>query len=193
MGGEVLERVENFKYLGIYLDQHLSFAEHINWVYKKGSMKMGAISKIRKVLDQSTALSLYKSLVLPQLDYCDIVYMSATKENLNRLQMLQNSACRTILLATNDAHIDDMHNTLGLLTLQHRRDLHMSFACHKSVYFNGFSSLSSFYVPVLQVHGRHTRYADSNKMVVPRAKTNLGQKAFSIRGPNHWNSIPHGL
>ena len=150
MGGEILERVENFKYLGIVLDQHLTFSEHINKLYQKCSMKMGAIRKIRKSLDQTTALSLYKSLILSNIDYCDIVYNSSTLENLNRLQLLQNSACRTILLAPYDTHVSEMHRTLGLLPLDKRRFLHMSFDCHKSVYFNGKSSLSGFYVPVLQ-------------------------------------------
>ncbi len=134
MGGETLERVEHIRYLGVVLDQHLTFTEHFSWVYKKSSMEMGAIRKIRKTLDQSTALSLYKSLVLPHIDYCDIVYDCSTHENLNRLQIFQNCVCRTILLVDFDTHIDDMHQTLGLLILKQRRFVHLSVACHKSVY-----------------------------------------------------------
>ncbi len=193
MGGELLERVESFKYLGVKLDQHLTFQDHIDWVYRKSSMKLGAIRKIRKNLTQPIALSLYKSLVLPHLDYCDIVFDCASKEHLNRLQIFQNSACRTILLADSDTHISDMHNQLGLLYLQNRRDLHLAVTCHKSIYFNGLSSLSEFYIPVVSVTGRSTRQTDTVCMRVPRMRTKIGQQAISYRGPKHWNRLPADL
>ena len=143
---------------------------------------MGAIRKIRKNLDQSTALSLYKCLVLPHIDHCDIKYDSASQKNLQKLQLLQNCPCRAILLANFDTHIVDMHQSLNLLMLKQCRNLHMSVTCHKSVYFSGESSLLNFYVAVLQVHGRNTRYADSNKMQIPRTHTDIGQKGlFSPR------------
>ena len=193
IGGEKIERVEYFKYLGIYLDQYMNFEKHIDWLYSKASMKIGAISKIRRNLDQGTALMLYKSMVLPHFDYCDVVYCCSTKANLNRLQMLQNNACRTILLAPFDTHISDMHQDLSLLTLQNRRDLHMCVSCHKSIYFDGKSCLSGFYVPVTAVTGRSTRAADTLVMKVPRMRTKLGQRAISYRGPKFWNSIPREL
>ncbi len=30
-------------------------------------------------------------------------------------------------------------------------------------------------------------------MKVPKSRTNFGKRAFSIRGPTHWNSIPKEL
>ena len=193
MGGELLERVETFKYLGVKLDQHLTFQDHIDWVYRKSSMKLGAIRKICKNLTQPIALSLYKSLVLPHLDYCDIVFDCANQESLSRLQILQNSACRTILLADAESHVQDMHNALGLLSLQNRRDLHLAFSCHKSIYFNGLSSLSQYYVPVVSITGQSTRQTDTVCMRVPRMRTKIGQQAISYRGPKHWNRIPPEL
>ena len=47
MGGETIERVENFKYLGVYLDESMTFQTYIDWLYKKASMKIGALGKIR--------------------------------------------------------------------------------------------------------------------------------------------------
>ncbi len=160
MGGEVLEMVESYKYLGILLDQHLNFGEHISPVYKKSSMKLGAIRTIRRNLDQSRALSLYTSLVLPHIDYCDIIYSCSTQENLNKLQLFQNCACRTTLLADRETHIRHIHTRLNLLYLNQRRDPHLAVSCHKSIYFKGLSSLSSFiflsYVLLDIQHGMQT-------------------------------------
>ena len=112
-----LERVNLFKYLGVYLDSCLTFDDHIDWAFKKSSMKLGAIRKIRHNLDRATTLLLYKSLVLPLIDYCDIVYGATAKDKLQKLQLVQNNACRNILLADMDTHVASMHLELQLLTL----------------------------------------------------------------------------
>ena len=150
-------------------------------------MKLGALHKIRNNLNQGTALSLYKSLVLPHFDYCDTVYTCSALVNLNKLQLSQNAACRTILLADFDEHIHVLHKRLGLLYLDDRRDLHLTCLCHKSVYFNDLSSLSNFFVPVVPVVGRYTRACDMVKLRIPHMCT---KKAFRFRGPKMWNSLP---
>ena len=59
--GEIIERVQCFKYLGMWLDDCLSFDQHIDNLYRKTCSKLGAIKKARMCLDQDVALSLYKS------------------------------------------------------------------------------------------------------------------------------------
>ena len=117
MNGDSIERVENFKYLGIYLDETLSFDKHISYMYNKACSNLGAIHKLRQNVDQLTGLRLYKSLVILHFDYCDSVYMTAKKEISNRLQLVQNSVCRANLLANREIHIAEMHMDLGLLYL----------------------------------------------------------------------------
>ena len=65
LGTEPIERVEVFKYLGMLLDENLSFDQHIQKLYSKTCSKIGMIKKIRLNIDCSLALTLYKSLVLP--------------------------------------------------------------------------------------------------------------------------------
>ena len=60
---------------------------------------------------------LYKSLVLPHLDYCDLIYMCTTEDNLQRLQYIQNCACQIILRADNYTSILQLHQELKLPTL----------------------------------------------------------------------------
>ena len=79
---------------------------------------------------------------------------------------------------------------LLLLLLQNRRDLHMCVSCHKSIFFQGKSILSGFYVPVIAVTGRNTRFANTMSMKVPKTRTKMGQNAISYRGPKFWNSLP---
>ena len=193
INGDQIERVDNFKYLGVYLDETLSFDKHISYIHNKACSKLGAIRKLRLNVDQSTALRLYKSLVLPHFDYCDSVYMTASNEILNKLQLVQNSACRTILLAHRETHISDMHVDLGLLYLNERRDLHFSFLLHKNIHNEHDTGLSGNLIKCNTVAVRHTRGSTGNNVTVPRMRTNMGQKSFSYRGPVFWNLLPEGL
>ena len=106
------------KYLGVILDDHLTFDEHITYIVNKASKKLGVLRRAREFLNRSTKILLYKSLVLPHLDYCDLVYMCTKEENLQRLQQIQNCACRAILKADIYASISEMHQHLQLPTLK---------------------------------------------------------------------------
>ena len=49
INGDVIERVNEFKYLGVILDDMLTFDAHIAYIHNKASKKMGAIKKVRDV------------------------------------------------------------------------------------------------------------------------------------------------
>ncbi len=193
MSGVQLERVKVFKYLGLWLDEGLTFDHHVTKTYNKVCQKLGAIRKVRNCLGQSMALRLYKSLVIPHFDYCSSVYMCANKETLQRLQLVQNIGCRTILKAGRRTPIVDMHRQLGLMPLDERRDIQLSQLCHKNVFPKETQCLSKYFVPARIVGGRRTRAVSSNNMIVPRLKTEKGKHAIAYRGPNHWNHMDNSL
>ena len=62
-----LERVDKFKYLGVLLDNTLSWKPHIEYIGNKLSSRLGipCRSQARKVLPKPTCQMLYNTLVLP--------------------------------------------------------------------------------------------------------------------------------
>ena len=55
ISGEAIERIKVFKYLGLWLDESLTFDFHINKVYNKICQRLGAIHKVRNCMGQSLA------------------------------------------------------------------------------------------------------------------------------------------
>ena len=188
--GEEIEQVEVMKYLGVMLDNNLNFSAHIEHLGKKATQKLGAIAKVRKCINRSTTLMLYKSMVLPHFDYCDVVYMNTSIQNLNRLQSIQNSACRIILLADKETRISDMHRDLKLEMLSTRRQIHLNTFNHKNVYVETETTISSMYIPLSRISNRNTRQGTTMCMRVPAVRTCVGQKAISYIGPCSWNQLP---
>ena len=64
-----VKQVEVTKFLGVLVDQHLSWKSHISYVTKKISKTIGIISKSSFYLSQKSLLSLYYTLVYPYLNY----------------------------------------------------------------------------------------------------------------------------
>ena len=186
LNGEPVECVENFKYLGIILDQQLHFHSHIEHIVNKVTNKLGLLYKTRTLFDEKTALMLYKALITPHLDYGCLLYEIAPEYQLKRLQVIQNAAARLILSAQPDTPIYQLHERLHLDTLATRRSKTMVKVTYSCLHDKEPHYLYDKLKPVNH-GGRHTRACESGLLQVPRTKSNYGKMAFAFRGPVQWN------
>ncbi len=193
LDGNDIEHVSTYKYLGLLLDDKLSMELHISKLCSKTKMKLGMLGRIRTFISKSTAITLYKSLLLPVIEYGDLIYGIANATNLERLQKLQNSAMRIILLAPKTTHINAMLTELNFLNLSERRMFHLATLLFKCVNNMAPSYLCNLLEKVDDIHGRDTRASTRNDLVVQRSRIAVGDKAFQHRGPLCWNSIPSDI
>ena len=98
-----IERVKETVFLGVILDEHLSWKPHILSVSRKISKSIGIIYKSSFCLPKSSLCSLYYSLVYPYLIYCVSVWGSTYQSNLNRTIVLQKKIIRIISKVSFDA------------------------------------------------------------------------------------------
>ena len=63
-----------FVYLGISLDQTLLLKPHMASVSKRTGYKIRQLHKIRDEVDRGIALSMYKTCILPTLEYCSFLF-----------------------------------------------------------------------------------------------------------------------
>nr|XP_049573449.1 uncharacterized protein LOC125966909 [Syngnathus scovelli] len=94
--GTEIERVQENKFLGVIIDDRLSWKPHIKNVKSKISRSMAVIYKAKELLDYHSLRTLYCSLVLPYLHYCAEVWGNTYKTSLQPLIILQKRAIRTI-------------------------------------------------------------------------------------------------
>lgn len=125
LNNEGIVFVEDYNYLGIWLNSQLSFNKHVNGIISNVSFRLKKLARIRNCLSKKTSVLLYKSMILPIFDYGDIFYThSANKALFNKLQTLQNSAIRTICKLDKRSNTETDEADLGLLRLDKRRLLH---------------------------------------------------------------------
>ena len=94
----ILERKDSFTYLGVTIQENLSWSDHIEILSRKISQRLSLLRCIRHLLPLHARLTIYNSLILPLFDYSDIAW--GNKNNIvhmDHLQILQNNAARIIL------------------------------------------------------------------------------------------------
>ena len=79
------------------LDQHLTFDNHAKYTIDRVSAKVYQLKKIRKFLTKKAALLIYKNMILPLMEYGETYMISATQDNRNNLQKLQNMVLKCAL------------------------------------------------------------------------------------------------
>lgn len=94
LGGEVVEIVPEYTYLGFVLDENLSFISHINGLIRASTVKVFTLLKIRRFRNCDTAVTIFKSFILPKLEYGDVFYCGVTKKCLHCIQIIMNKALR---------------------------------------------------------------------------------------------------
>ena len=121
-GGEEIEWISEFKYLGVTITSNLSFAKHINNISLKVSQITGTFTCLRTIVPRNILIKLYYALVFPHLSGHVIVWGSAPPTHLKRLTVRVNNLLRVILGVTWEngrptMGTDDMYRELGLLRL----------------------------------------------------------------------------
>ena len=78
---EVVQRVNKAKFLGVIVDQHLNWKDHISMTSQKISMSCGIKYRIRNTLDIKSKRLIYYSLIHSYLTYCVKVWSSIYRTN----------------------------------------------------------------------------------------------------------------
>ena len=99
-----LKRVNVVKFLGIYIDENLTWKYHIDHVCNTISKSIGVIARSHFVLSTKTKLSLYYSLIYPYINYCNIIWSSTYVTSLNRIWLLQKRIVRVMTNSDYCAH-----------------------------------------------------------------------------------------
>ena len=90
IGKKYIKRVKFVKFLGLLLDEHLSWKYHLSELSKKLARTCGTFFKIRNLLPLDVLFCLYNALFLPFLQYGLIVWGQTYASYIDPIFKLQN-------------------------------------------------------------------------------------------------------
>lgn len=109
--GEQIKQVKLYKYLGILIDDQLSFKFHINKLVQKLKLKIGFYFRNKACFSWKTRRRLVAATFLPALDYGDLLYRNAPDKCLSLLDTVYHNALRFVTGCKASVH----HCTLALI------------------------------------------------------------------------------
>ena len=65
-----IDRVNDFKFLGLIISSNLKWNKHINHISIKVSKVIGIMFRLRTILPSDVLQTLYNSLIMPHFHYC---------------------------------------------------------------------------------------------------------------------------
>ena len=109
MGNVELKRVDSVKYLGVILDEKVTWSNQIDDLSKRLSSAAGIFSKLRYYLDIKTMIQMYYSLFNSKLQNGILCWSSAASSKISKLQILQNKAIRYMNKAPRYFRLDNYY------------------------------------------------------------------------------------
>ena len=128
--GQQLYPVSSVKDLGVILDSGLTFNNHISSLSSSLLLSLCQISRIHHLLSKEVLYIMINSIVLSKLFYCSVVWSGTYKQNIHKLQLLQNFAARILTDTRKYDHISPVLKALGWLTIEEQlrlRDVTMMY------------------------------------------------------------------
>ncbi len=189
--GKTLIPVTEVKDLGITLDSYLNYNEHIQALSSSCLSKLGQISRVKHIFDESTLAKIIDTLVISKINYCASVWSNTSDMNIKKIQLIQNCAARLITGLSKYDHISSTLDSLNWLPMKEHllyRDTILTFKC-----INGLapSYLCDRFEKRNEIHDRDTR--NNKKLQIPQYRTTCGQRTFKYRATKIWNALDEQL
>ena len=106
------------KLLGVIIDNKLSWKDHISFVCREVARGIGVLIKARKVLRSESLKCLYYSFIYHYMIYCNQVWGSAYKTNIEPLFILQKRDVSIILGVHPRSPSEPLFTTLKFLNCE---------------------------------------------------------------------------
>src|SRR5271156_1438740 len=91
---DVLQSVSFTKFLGVFIDNKLTWNKHIDFVANKIAKSIGAINRVKYIVPPSVLQSLYYTMIYQHLIYCIVVWGSTCHTSLHKLEIMQKGIVR---------------------------------------------------------------------------------------------------
>ena len=179
------------KDLGIYIDQSLTYNDHVTKNASNCLHKLIQISRIKHLLDRKTLILLMNCFVFSKLLYCSTVWSNTSRSNIKKLQLVQNFAARIVLGLRKFDHISQGIRSLNWLSVCDRLYLNDAIMIFKCIYNLVPRYLAEKFIFRSQTNIRNTR--QSNHLNILRCRLATGQRSFSYRGAKLWNNLSDDL
>ena len=178
-----IEKVTNISFLGITLNQDLSWKPHMLNILNKIRRNFGVIMKIKQYLNTSNLICLYYAMIESNLRYCAPVWQNGNEGLIKKMQKVCNKYTRILNISDEKCK----HNPLSVENLGILETGIFMFKMH-----NGLlpKCLSTLYQYINSIHNKQTRLNNHLGLYTPFFSKSITQHSIQFVGTKLWNNLP---
>ena len=165
----------------VYIYKDILINSISKYYIKKAGHKVYMLSRARQYVNTNTALTIFKSMILPYIEYGNIFYGTCNEIYKHKLQVIQNNALKIALNKNNLYSTVDLHIEAKILPCKYRGLMMLQKITFNEVKEN-----------VALVHKKdiRTRAHDGILLYAPLPKTELFTKSNCYNKPVIWKNLP---
>ena len=172
-----MKQVNSTRYLGVLIDNTLSWSLHICNVVSRVRFRLSSIFRYG-VLPPAILCLLYSAFVLPLFDYCDVVWCPTTAKLTSMIERVHSNFVKKLPLS---------FCSNFSFSMTERCRFHTAVQIFKSLHQSSPSYLHNIFHYSKDITGHVGR--NINRLFVPRIRNNFGRRSFYYRGTVLWNSL----
>ena len=187
-----IKRSPHNKFLGITLDENLTWSNHINELSNKLKRLFHIFYNIRDYLSKENIKTIYYALVYSRIKYGISVYGQACASKMKRIQTLQNQLLKVLSGKDYMYSTDKLHDEFEILKIKDIIKQEVATFVH-----NFFSNslppvFDGYFETLVSYHNRNTRYG-SNLIRIQNHYTDIAASSIKIQGAKVWNNLNNDL
>lgn len=180
---EKIKRATQVKYLGLIIDQHLKWKEHIAYLTLRVRKLFHRFCILREIMSKDAIIHVYNALVESILNYGISIWGGVYESNLKALQISQNKILKILF----KLHFRFPTNEIYLLNkILNVRNLYV-VSCLKAMHY---------YFPHLRKFLDHhylTRANLDRQLKTPKCYNDISQRFVTFFGPKLYNNVPPNI
>ena len=184
LGGEILERSQNTKFLGVIIEDSLKWDKHIQLIISKISKLCGILYLTRYTLTTKALKTIYYSLVYPNLTYCLTVWGASGISKLGPLIVAQKRVIRAVSFLSRFESTNNAFLNLKILKFTDISSYCSATYVYKKINCDVENSYFSFR------SNNHYDFRNASLLELPLVRSSQSQKFIDFNGVKIWNSLP---
>jgi hypothetical protein len=165
-----IERVDKTKFLGVIINSRLTWNDHIKTVCNKVSKNIGILFKVRYNLTSNTLVMLYRTLIHPYFEYCNIIWAAGSNHSLEYLFRKQKKSLRAISFAKWNAHTKPIFKQFNILTVYDINKLQTCCFVYKALNKLLPERFGNLYMKNTEIHDYYTKQSSKLHAIYHRLK-----------------------
>ena len=187
-----VNEVREHKHLGCTLQNNCKWRRHIEEITVSCAKRVDVLRSLKYSLSRQTLEHLYKTFILPKLEYASSTWNNATLEQQQDIENIQLAAMRVATGAIKGTKHSTIYNELPWITTYERRRRK-----NLSIFYKIYHRQAPKYLTAIlpsKVQAR-TNYNLRNKHEIQntKARTTQYQKSFMPTLTKQWNELPDNI